>query len=51
MTGMPAGAAAEFRNMMYRKALRFKDPKEGTIFVKNSDGTYNVDMNKVNTIR
>lgn len=51
MTSMPAGAAAEFRNMMYRKALRFKNPKGGTIFVKNSDGTYSVDMNKLNTIR
>lgn len=45
------GAATEFRDMIYRKALKLPENKNGTIFVENSDGTLGVDMEKVNAIR
>ena len=48
---MPNGAAAEFRDMIYRKALRFPENKNGTIFVDNGDGTLGVNIDKINTIR
>lgn len=48
---MPLGAWAEYRDMMYRKALGFPEGKNGTIFVDNGDGTWGLDMEKMNQIR
>lgn len=48
---IPAGAAAEFRDMIFRKALKFPEGKNGTIFVDNGDGTFGINMEKANSIR
>ena len=45
------GAATEFRDMIYRKALKLPENKNGTVFVENNDGTLGVDIEKVNAIR
>ena len=45
------GAAIEFRDMIYRNALKLPENKNGTVFVENNDGTLGVDMKKVNAIR
>ena len=47
---MTLGSAAEFRDMIYRKALGLPQNKNGTIFVDNGDGTLGVDMAKRNAI-
>jgi hypothetical protein len=33
-----------------QKTLRLPENKNGTVFVNNGDGTFGVDMNKVNAI-
>ena len=50
MRDMTLESAAEFRDMIFRKTLRLPENKNGTVFVNNGDGTFGVDMNKVNAI-
>lgn len=47
---LKVGAATEFRDMIYRKALGLPQNKNGTIFIDNGDGTLGVDMAKRNAI-
>lgn len=50
MRDMTLESAAEFRDMIFRKTQRLPENKNGTVFVNNGDGTFGVDMNKVNAI-
>ena len=47
---MPAGANAEFRDMILRQVLHLPENKNGTIFARNNDGTYGINMAKRNEI-
>lgn len=50
IANIPIGADAEFRDMIFRQVLKLPQNKNGTIFVRNPDGTYGIDMAKRNEV-